>query len=271
VTIEESEKRSLIGRLWAGLLLAGKRVFVGLRVAPNKVFYYLLVVYRYYWSLSFLRVDLHFQYEYFFASPYRVNLRYIRKMGNDFSYIYGETPLTTLEYIISRADLSDAENVFDVGCGWGRTTFFLNSLLGVRCIGVDIIDEYIVRAERIRHRLGTDEVVFLCSDVRDVNYSDADALYIFGTCLPEDVIKEMIAVFRRDLQPGTKVITVTYPLTHYCDDSFFTLVDTFEVIFLWGKSIVHVQIVHGTDAIDGDSAAEERVLPAGSVEDQNDH
>ena len=191
-----------------------------------------------------LWIDLGLFWQYPFTSPYRINLRYLEKNNLSKSYLFGETPLTTLEKICQRINIEPKAVIFDVGCGWGKSTFFLHAYNKAhRTIGIDILPEYIQKAERIRKWMKLDYIVFLEADFRQIDYSDADVIYLYGSCLPDDTIQSLVTNWENSLMEGTIIITTTYSLPSYATQGRILLQDTIELDFLWGECTVHYHTV----------------------------
>ena len=189
-------------------------------------------------------VELGLMILYPFVSPYRINLRYIHKNKLDHSYIFGETPLTTLEQICRWSNLPKGKVIFDVGCGWGRSTFFLHALNKAhRTVGIDLVPEYIERANKIRDFMKLDYMVFLEGDIRCVDYRDADIVYMYGTCFPNEFIQEMVDVWEADLKENTMILTTSYSLVSFSKRGRIQLMDQKTFDFLWGDCTVYIHCI----------------------------
>ena len=191
-----------------------------------------------------LWIELGLFWQYPFLSPHRINLRYIKENGLSKSFLFGETPLTALEKICKRANIPKESIFFDVGCGWGRSTFFLHAYNKAhRTIGIDIIPEYIQKAEKIRKWMKLEYMVFLEADFRKVDYSDADVIYLYGTCLPDETINILVERWESQLLEGTIVITTSYSLSSYTTTDRIQLYDSVEIDYIWGKCTVYYHTI----------------------------
>ncbi len=63
-----------------------------------------------------------------------------------------ETPLTSLEVIARECQLSVRDVVFELGCGRGRTCFWLNQFIGCAVIGIDYVPAFIEKALKVKRR-----------------------------------------------------------------------------------------------------------------------
>lgn len=195
----------------------------------------LKIVTLYYGNYRFLRADLALHRSYFFKNPFRISKQFLKNRGEREIYAYGETPLTTLDLIARRCGITDRDRVIELGCGRGRTCFWLNLILHCQVKGVDFIPEFIEKAEKIKEKLKLEGIEFQCLDIVDVDLQWATVLYLYGTCLEDETIRELI----RKIPAGIKVITVSYPLSDY--SPHFKLLDTFTAPFTWGSTEVYLQ------------------------------
>ena len=68
----------------------------------------------------------------------------------------------------------------------------------------------------------------------------ASVIYLYGTCLKDEAISTLLFSFK-ELKKGTKVVTVSYPLSDYTDA--FVLKKKFIASYPWGKTEVFIQIL----------------------------
>lgn len=203
---------------------------------------FIRVVRRYYLKHSFYRIDLHLAGRYFLNSPYAISKRFLKQQGADDIYTYGETPLTTLEQIASRAKLSSNDLVFDLGCGPGRTSFWLRTFIGCEVIGIEQIPTFVWRAQVIQQVCQLDKIEFRLQDMHETDYTGATAIYLYGTCFDEVFLAPLIERFRA-LERGTKIITVSYSLNEMTSNPCFEIIECFPARYTWGEANVYLQIV----------------------------
>lgn len=197
---------------------------------------------KYYSNFSFFKADVSLILMYLFHNPFSISKRFLAKQGEADVYAYGETPLTTLERIAQECDIRQNDCVFELGCGRGRTCFWLNSFIGCKVVGIEFIPEFIERASRIKNRLGIKGVQFRLEDMRKTDFSEATVCYLYGTCLDEETINILIKKFSK-LRMGTKIITISYPLTDYTEESCFEVMKCFTGTFTWGEAEVFLHVV----------------------------
>ena len=172
---------------------------------------------------------------YRFNNPFRMNKAFLLSRGDQEVDIYGETPLTTLYQIALQCEISSKDHVFDLGCGRGRGVFFLHDLIGCRATGIDWNPFFIERAKQIIDLDPSNSLSFHCADLLDVDLSQATVIYLFGTCLSDPVIEQLIPLFSL-LPPSTKFITASFPMSDYSNQ--FVVMKEWIGSFPWGKTSI---------------------------------
>ncbi len=189
-------------------------------------------------------IDLGYWWQYLLRSPHRINRRFIRRNGSNQNLTFGETPLSTLEKICYHAEIPEGKVIFDVGCGWGRSTYFLHvACMANRSVGIDIFPLYIKKAEKIRKWLGQEQMVFWEADIREVDYSDADLIYMYGTCFEKELVREMVAVWEEQLPDGTILISPSRSLSPYSTLNRIQLKKCVQIEYSWGDCPVFFHVV----------------------------
>ena len=195
------------------------------------------VVFRYYRNLRFVWLDCLLASQYLLKSPYRISKQFLKKRGESNIYAYGQTPLSTLDRIAKECRLLSKDVVYDFGCGTGRTTLWLTTFVRCRAIGIDFLPAFIKKAQKVQQVGKAHRVDFRAEDFLETDLKDATAIYLYGTCLEDEMIHKLIQRFM-SLPRGTKVITVTYPLTDYSDE--FSVAKQFKGRFPWGKTNIYL-------------------------------
>lgn len=202
---------------------------------------YLRVVSRYYSHPLFRKVDFFILRCYVQRNPYTISKEFLEKKGVAQVYTYGETPLTTLEKIANACGISSKDVVYELGCGRGRSCFWLRCFKGCRVIGVEFVPDFVTNADRAKRKFQVSEVTFLFRDILYPSYSDATVLYFYGTTSEPSFIIKLIDKLKQ-LPKGTKIITVSFPLTSYSSEELFKTVKVFPASFTWGTADVYLQV-----------------------------
>ena len=197
---------------------------------------------RHMFTLPWLDVFFWFSFRYFLRSPHAVARRWLRRNNLDLntfnhSFVYGETPLRTWDLLIRRVGIKKGDVVFDVGCGSGKSCFFLSRRLQSRAVGIEYNEDFTTRAEWIRKKVKASEVVFVRADARNIDYGDADVVYLFSTTFTLELMQALALRFRQTLVYGAIVISVSVPLQ---PKSIFQPVDEFPAPYFFGRCIVYV-------------------------------
>jgi SAM-dependent methyltransferase len=192
---------------------------------------------RYYRKPRFLAADLVLGSWNALSNPYRAHSDFRRSRGED-PYTYGETPIPALAKIARRVGLNSSDHCLELGCGPGRTAFWLASVMGCRVSAIDQVPAFIERGQAVARWSGLgDRLHFEQGDFLEREIpSDATFVYLCGSCLPKESI-EKLAKRLTDLPSGTRLASVSYPLSEYSQE--FALRDEFEAGFLWGSATVY--------------------------------
>lgn len=163
------------------------------------------------------------------------------------AFPYGETPLCSLKQIADRCGLKSSDHVVDLGCGRGRGVVFLSHFYGCKAQGIDQIQSFIQKAQKVK----APRTSFSNGDLRKFDFSRTTFVYFYGTTFSDEFVKELSKALEK-LPPKSKIVTVSYPLEK------FPVIDQFIVSFPWGKGEVflHEKVEH--------------LLRAGSAEGVND-
>lgn len=215
---------------------------IGLRAQWRTLVEFIRVVRRYYPNRQFRRLDWALALPYLFRGPYRISKNFLKAQGADDIHVYGETPLTTLDQIARAAQLSADDVLYDLGCGPGRTSIWLHHFIGCRVIGVEIIPLFVKRAQRLIERYQLDNIEFRQADIKDIDYTDATTVYLYGTCFDADFLEPLINRLRK-AKAGAKIITVSYELNEFTPAPYFTLIKQFPARYTWGEAQVFIQIL----------------------------
>ena len=230
-------KHSFYGRIKETLLL----IAIYFKVKCINFAEYLRVIYRYYRRPLFFKIDACLLLAYLFANPFRISKRFLIQKGESDVYTYGETPLTTMDVVAQTCGLTARDVVIEMGCGRGRTCFWLNQFIGCRVIGIDFVPAFIEKAQKVKERFRVNGVEFRLEDLFQADLKGASAIYLYGTCYSAAQIHLLIDRFSH-LPEGSKIITVSYALKEFQPDCPFNIRKQFPARFTWGNAIVTLQV-----------------------------
>ncbi|CUI16390.1 conserved hypothetical protein [Candidatus Protochlamydia naegleriophila] len=216
-------------------------VGLNLKTKLTNAIEYARVIAHYYSDPAFFKIDASLLLSYLFNNPFRISKQFLMSKGEQEVYTYGETPLTALDVIAKQCRLSISDTVFELGCGRGRTCFWLNHFLGCQVVGVDYVPAFIEKANRVKAKFHVQGVDFRLENFLETDLSDATVIYLYGTCYPATFIKQLIKRLE-SLPRGTKVITVSYALADFQPAVSFEVSKRFAVRFTWGVADAYLQI-----------------------------
>jgi SAM-dependent methyltransferase len=214
---------------------------INFKVKLRNVIEYSRVILKYYGNSAFRNTDSHLLLAYAFDNPFQISKRFMLSKGEEDIYTYGETPLSTLEYIAQQARIKSKDVVFELGCGRGRTCFWLNQFIGCRVVGIDYVPEFIVRANNVKEKHYVKGVEFRTADILETDFTGATVIYLYGICYSDAFIKKLINRLEA-LPSGTRIITVSYSLAEYKTDAPFEILKCFPARFTWGMADVYIQV-----------------------------
>lgn len=183
---------------------------------------------------SFLKTALFLKAQYLFASPYRLSKRWLKAAGKKEIYVYGETPLTTLDRVARQCRILSKDTVYELGCGSGRAVFWLTETVGCKAVGIEHVPAFIRKAKRVKKWTSSLLAEFKEGDVLQSSLKEATVVYFYGS---EAMLKHVEPCLNR-LAKGTKLITVSYLL----ESANFKLTHSFKASFPWGIATIFLSI-----------------------------
>jgi SAM-dependent methyltransferase len=197
---------------------------------------FFLTVWKFYPNAAFRRADLSLLRSYIGANPYVFSRRFLERSGESNVYAYGETPLNSLQKIVETCELSEDDCIFELGCGRGRTCFWLALVFKAKkVVGIDFVPEFIEKAKAVKTG-----VEFLCEDFLKSDLTGATVIYLHGSCMKdEDIVKLNKKLIR--LKPRLKVITTSFSMAEYDEGNHWEVQKIFTGEFSWGSADVYLQ------------------------------
>lgn len=217
-------------------------VILAIQIRYRRLVELIQTVRHYYHNRLFRRIDVSLFFLYLLDNPYTAARRFAVRQGEENIHTYGETPLTTLEEIVKRCEITSKDTVYELGSGRGRSCFWLHCFVGCNVVGVEYNPHFYRKAEALRARYNVSDLAFVCEDLLKVNYSKATVVYLYGTCLEDEFIVKLVDKLK-ELPKGARVISISYPLTEYVAHSRLKLLDFFDATFTWGEATVYLHSV----------------------------
>lgn len=195
---------------------------------------FLMTSTTYYGNWKFAKIDLRLLMLYFWTNPFRVSRSYLEATKAPDLYVYGETPLTTLQLICKKAAVTEKDVVLELGCGRGRTSFWLHQWLGCKVTGIDHVPAFIENANAVKEVFHLEGIDFIEGDYLTADWGNPSVIYLYGSNLHETDIK-LLSNRMKKLPKGVKVISVSFPIPG------MVLLRRFQASFTWGDADVYVQ------------------------------
>lgn len=209
--------------------------WINLYASFFRLFGWVGIIGRYYMRHGgFALCDILLWGQYLFKNPYR----HARHFASD--NLYGETPLKTLEHLVKQCRILSSDVVYEIGCGTGRTAFWLHYFVKCRVVGIDHVEVFIRRANRVKRWCHLDCLTFYAQDVLSTSLDYATCIYFYGTAREDEFVNKLIEKFLQ-LKPGVRFITTSYPLSDY--HPRFRVLKQFKGSFPWGKTDVYLQVL----------------------------
>ncbi len=215
-------------------------IVLNLIVKKRNLFEFIKVIKKYYINSAFRKIDCSLLLKYSFKSPFAISKSFMEARGESDVYVYGETPLTSLEIIAKECQLTDKDIVFDLGCGRGRGCFWMNVMIGCKVVGIEYIPEFVEKALEVKQKYGLKNIEFRHQDFFKANFKGATVLYVYGTCMDSKSIQKLLDKILK-LPLGTKVVTISYSLKEFTTNPNFEILKRFKAPFTWGVGEVYIQ------------------------------
>ncbi len=197
------------------------------------------VIFNFYKNIRFLFFDALFFLFYFPFNPYRISRQFLKRDDREEKIFYGETPLSSYERMAKECQITSSDIFFEFGAGRGRGAFWLSFFIGCRVVAIEWIPLFVKIGKALGFFFRGKAPSFHQEDFLQTDCCCASVIYLYGTCLKETEILQLIQKFCR-LSKGCKIITISFPLTDYAPHSF-VLEKSFSLSFPWGETEAFLQ------------------------------
>ena len=118
---------------------------------------------------------------------------------------YVPTPQSVVDAMLRLAKVTSADVVYDLGSGDGRIPITAAKTYGARGVGIEI-DPFVLREafDNLKKAGVGDRVLFLNQDLFKADISEATVVTLF---LMPKVNEQLIPKFKRELKPGTRIVS----------------------------------------------------------------
>ena len=106
-----------------------------------------------------------------------------------------------------------AENVLDVGCGWGLTSIFLAKKYAAKVTGLDI-DSGVEPFLRLQAQVNQCEINFQCGGFESLTATELSAFHLIvaaDICFWDEMVDPLLEFFKKALESGVQRIVIADP------------------------------------------------------------
>jgi len=140
------------------------------------------------------------------------------------------TTLAVADAMLKLAQVKPDDVVFDLGSGDGRIVNLAAQKYGARAVGIELEPALIVRARQAAADAHvTDRVTFIQGDLFTADISSATVVTLY---LWPSVNTRLEAKLRRELRPGTRIVSNSFGIGNWTADETIRTADGTQV-FLW--------------------------------------
>jgi SAM-dependent methyltransferase len=147
--------------------------------------------------------------------------------------IFVATDLTIVNAMLTLANVTRDDVVYDLGCGDGRIVIAAAKEFGARGVGVDLDPQRIREAQANAVRAGVaDRVTFRVQDIFDTEIQPATVVTLF---LSPELNARLRPKLTSQLKPGSRIVSHRYGIGDWMPERTVTLSvrETRNHIFLW--------------------------------------
>jgi len=201
---------------------------------------YIKTLCNYYSNPLFRRWDLSLISSYLFFNPFTISRHFLESKGEHNLYQYGETPLSTLDLIAKKLELSTDDHFVDLGSGRGRCCFWIRAFYDCKTTGVEQIPFFTEKAHHIVQKYQIEHLRFINDDFLTMDLSFASIIFLYGSNLEDERI-QALCQHLSILQPGTRFVSISFPLSDFSEAGIFETIDEFDGVFPWGTTTIFIQ------------------------------
>jgi len=154
-------------------------------------------------------------------------------------YVYGEITYEGFSAVLEKAHPQPGEVFYDFGSGTGKAVILAALLYDFsKAVGIEILGDLYEASQEVLGKFEpktNQKVEFIKADYRDVDFSDADIIFINATMMQYEFTDWFFDKLEK-LKKETRIITSSLPLDLRAYDTDWLK----EVPFTWGKETVYL-------------------------------
>ena len=147
---------------------------------------------------------------------------------------YVPTPQDVVDQMLSLANVTSKDVVYDLGCGDGRIPITAAKTYGARGVGVDIDPQRIAEANANAKTAGVEKLVsFRLQDAMTVDVSDATIVTLY---LLSSANLKLRPLLTKQLKPGARIVSHAFSMGDWKPDKVVDFTDSKGIsrtLFMW--------------------------------------
>lgn len=147
---------------------------------------------------------------------------------------YVPTPQDVVDRMLSLAEVTSNDVVYDLGCGDGRIPITAAKTYGARGVGVDIDPQRIAEANVNAKAAGVEKLVsFRLQDAMTVDVSDATVVTLY---LLSSANLKLRPLLTKRLKPGARIVSHAFSMGDWPPDKVVDFADSMGIgrtLFMW--------------------------------------
>lgn len=133
--------------------------------------------------------------------------------------------------MLELAAVTKDDIVYDLGSGDGRIVIIAAQKYGARAVGIELDSKLVEVSKQVAREAEVgDRVSFLQGDLFQADISKATVVTLF---LSPSVNAELEPKLRRELRPGTRIVSHQFPIGRWSPDKTVRAVDDGTDLYLW--------------------------------------
>ena len=133
--------------------------------------------------------------------------------------------------MLELAGVREGDVVYDLGSGDGRIVVLAAQKYGVRGVGIEIDPRLVAVSREVARQAGLeDRVRFVEGDLFTADISGATIVTLY---LSTAVNRDLEPKLRRDLRPGTRVVSHQFPIGRWTPDRVVRSAEDGTTLYLW--------------------------------------
>jgi ubiquinone/menaquinone biosynthesis C-methylase UbiE len=164
-----------------------------------------------------------------YAAPQPWLLAQSTAVRRDPDVIFVPTPNEVVDKMLSMAEVTARDTVYDLGCGDGRIVITAAQKHGARAVGIDIDPKRIAEANaNAKSARVTDKVRFVEADLFEADIREATVVTLYLlTRLNAKLRPKLMA----DLRPGTRVVSHAFDMGDWAPEQKAAVGGS--IVYLW--------------------------------------